>query len=107
MPPLIRSRYDQYKRDTQQFTTWLAQTAISVGYPVSKFDKRNGIDIGEIVQSAASKKNAKKKARAKAKKSKLVEQEDEGEQDEGTQQTRSGKYPMTMILDLPLADRRA
>jgi hypothetical protein len=99
MPPLVRSRYEQYKRDTQQFTTWLAQTAISVGYPVSKFDKRDGIDIGEIVQSAASKKNAKKKARAKAKKSKLAEGEDEGEEKEGIQESRSGKYSITIILD--------
>ena len=89
MPPLIRSRYEQYKRDTQQFTTWLAQAAIPVGYPVSKFDKRNGISVGEVVQSAASKKNAKRKARAKAKK--LVEREDEGVKNEGVQEYDSGE----------------
>jgi hypothetical protein len=108
MPPLIRSRYEQYKRDTQQFTTWLAQTAISFGYPVSKFDKRNGADIGEIFQSAASKKNAKKKARAKAKKSKLAEDEDdEGEENERIQDSRSGECPITMVLDLAQTDLRA
>ena len=64
MAPVIRSRYEQYKRDTQQFTTWIAQTAILLGYPISKFD----LDIGDveiIVRSAASKKNARKRARAK------------------------------------------
>jgi hypothetical protein len=70
MAPVIRSRYEQYKRDTQQFTTWLAQTAISLGYPLSQFDQEingdaEGVEV--IVRSAASKKNAKKKARAKEK----------------------------------------
>jgi len=68
MPPVIRSRYDQYKRDTQQFTTWLAQTAISLGYPVSQFDQAlggEGDDAQVLVRSAASKKNARKEARAK------------------------------------------
>jgi hypothetical protein len=65
MAPVIRSRYEQYKRDTQQFTTWLAQTAISLGYPLSKFDQEVGDDVEIKVQSAASKKNARKKARAK------------------------------------------
>lgn len=79
MPPLVRSRYEQYKKDTQQFTTWLAQTAISLGYPISQFDKSNGNGIGENVRSAASKKNAKRKARAKEKKSKLA---GDGKEDE-------------------------
>jgi hypothetical protein len=68
MAPVIRSRYEQYKRDTQQFTTWLAQTAISLGYPLSQFDQEVGGDAGDVeikVQSAASKKNARKNARAK------------------------------------------
>ena len=65
MAPVIRSRYEQYKRDTQQFTTWLAQTAISLGYPLSKFDQEVGDDVEIKIQSAASKKNARKKARAK------------------------------------------
>ena len=66
MPPLLRSRYEQYKRDTTQFTTWLAQTAISVGYPLSKFDRSVSEDAEEV-KTAKSKKNAKKKARAKEK----------------------------------------
>ena len=66
MPPLIRSRYEQYKRDTQQFTTWPAQTAISVGYPLSNFDRSMSEDAEEV-KTAKSKKNAKKKARAKEK----------------------------------------
>jgi hypothetical protein len=66
MPPLIRSRYEQYKRDTQQFTTWLGQTAISLGYPLSKFDRCESEDA-EDVPTTKSKKNAKKKARAKEK----------------------------------------
>jgi hypothetical protein len=68
MAPVIRSRYEQYKRDTQQLTTWLAQKAIALGYPLSKFDQEIGGDGGDVeikVQSAASKKNARKKARAK------------------------------------------
>ena len=68
MAPVIRSRYEQYKRDTQQFTTWLAQTAISLGYPLSQFDQEINGDAEDVeikVQSAASKKNARKKARAK------------------------------------------
>jgi hypothetical protein len=68
MAPVIRSRYEQYKRDTQQLTTWLAQTAIIHGYPLSKFDQEVGGDTEDVeikVQSAASKKNARKKARAK------------------------------------------
>jgi len=68
MAPVIRSRYEQYKRDTQQLTTWLAQTAILHGYPLSKFDQEIGGDAEDVkikVQSAASKKNARKKARAK------------------------------------------
>jgi hypothetical protein len=91
MPPLIRSRYEQYKRDTEQFTTWLAQTAISVGYPVSKFDKNYGKGVGNTTRSAASKKNAKRKAREKAKKSELADKEDEGGQTEGLVETPSGK----------------
>ena len=66
MASLIRSRYEQYKRDTQQFTTWLAQTAITLGYPLSNFDCRNSEDA-EDVPTTKSKKNAKKKARAKEK----------------------------------------
>jgi hypothetical protein len=66
MPPLIRSRYEQYKRDTEQFTTWLAQTAISVGYPVSKFDRGDSEDA-EDVPTTKSRKKAKEKARAKEK----------------------------------------
>jgi len=49
-------------------TTWLAQTAILHGYPLSKFDQEIGGDAEDVeikVQSAASKKNARKKARAK------------------------------------------
>ena len=68
MAPVIRSRYEQYKRDTQQLTTWLAQTAILHGYPLSNFGQEIGGDAEDVkikVQSAASKKNARKKARAK------------------------------------------
>jgi len=77
MAPVIRSRYEQYKRDTQQFTTWLAQTAISLGYPLSKFDQAIDDDVEVLeqppkseeaevnIQSPTSKKNAKKKARRK------------------------------------------
>jgi hypothetical protein len=71
MAPVIRSRYEQYKRDTQQFTTWLAQTAISLGYPLSKFDQeveKVGEDAPEvIIKTAKSKKNAKRNARARDK----------------------------------------
>jgi len=46
----------------------MAQTAILHGYPLSKFDQEIGEDVEDVeikVQSAASKKNARKKARAK------------------------------------------
>lgn len=91
MPPLVRSRYEQYKRDTQQFTTWLAQTAISLGYPISQFDEDTGQGIAEATQSAKAKKNAKKKARAKEKKSKLAEDGDEGEQKDVVEGDAPGK----------------
>jgi hypothetical protein len=69
MPPILRSRYEQYKRDTQHFTTWLANTAISLGYPVAQFDKRDGVfeDVAPAL-SANAKKNARKKAKAKERK---------------------------------------
>jgi len=74
MAPVIRSRYEQYKRDTQQFTTWLAQTAISLGYPLSKFDQeveeigKDGVNVEVDIKTAKSKKkNAKRNARARDK----------------------------------------
>jgi len=74
MAPVIRSRYEQYKRDTQQFTTWLAQTAISLGYPLSNFDQEvkeaevDGVNAEvDIKPAAKSKKNAKRNARARDK----------------------------------------
>lgn len=82
MPPLIRSRYEQYKRDTQQFTTWLAQTAISLGYPISKFDEGLDVSVEGTEQSAKSKKNAKKKARAKEKVKMVRDGVEEGQKDE-------------------------
>jgi len=90
MAPVIRSRYEQYKRDTQQFTTWLAQTAISLGCPLSQFDQEVGDDVEIIVRSAASKRNAKKKARAKEK-VRLARQGREGDKEKCTSDHPLGK----------------
>lgn len=66
MPRFVRLRYEQYKRDTKQFTTWLAQTAISLGYPLDHFDESDE-KLEEVVLTANAKKNARKKAKAKEK----------------------------------------
>lgn len=98
MAPVIRSRYEQYKRDTQQFTTWLAQTAISLGYPLSRFDHEAGNDVEIIVRSAASKKNARKKARAKE--LAQLAQEGLGKDDEITPSDASlGKCPYQLRVE--------
>jgi hypothetical protein len=82
-PPLIRSRYEQYKRDTEQFTTWLAQTAISLGYPTSNFEKGVEEKPEGTVQTAKSKRRAQKKARAKEKVKLERDEVDGGKTDEG------------------------
>lgn len=69
MPVILRSRYEQYKRDTRHFTTWLANTAISLGYPLAQFDKEDEeADDEPPALSVNAKKNARKKAKAKEKK---------------------------------------
>jgi hypothetical protein len=105
MAPVIRSRYEQYKRDTQQFTTWLAQTAISLDYPLSNFDEEaqkagdeevekveeNGNAAEVIIKSDKSKKNAKRKARAKDK-VKLARESVVEKQGNGPSGAPSGKH---------------
>lgn len=65
MPGFLRTHYLQYKRETAQLSSWLAQTAVSLGYPLGSFTPH-----GDTPQprSAAQKRNARKKARVKAKK---------------------------------------
>ena len=98
MAPVIRSRYEQYKRDTQQFTTWLAQTAISLGYPLSKFDQeveeigKDEVNVEVDIKTAAkSKKNAKRNARARDK-VKLARESVIEKQGNGTSGAPSGTH---------------
>lgn len=92
MAPVIRSRYEQYKRDTQQFTTWLAQTAISLGYPLSKFDQEvNELVEVDIKMAKLKKKNAKRNARARDK-VKLARESQAEKQGNGSSGAPSGKH---------------
>lgn len=98
MAPVIRSRYEQYKRDTQQFTTWLAQTAISLGYPLSKFDQevtelgKDGLNVEVDIKTARlKKKNAKRNARARDK-VKLARESLVEKQGNGSSGAPSGKH---------------
>lgn len=73
MPAFLRTHYQQYKRDTAQFSTWLVKTASSVGYPVSSLDRSTEAHAEEdegptATQVRNAKKNARKKAKAKARK---------------------------------------
>jgi hypothetical protein len=72
MPRFIRSKYQQYKQDTQQLSTWLALTAINYGFPLSNFASapqpvNSAVDSAEEGKTAQQLKNAKKSAKKKAK----------------------------------------
>ena len=64
----LSSKYQQYKRDTLQLSSWLAQAALNYGFPVEAFTPSPTAlqDEGER-RTAAQLKNAKKKAKQRAK----------------------------------------
>lgn len=72
MPRFIRSKYQQYKQDTQQLSTWLALSAINYGFPLDKFASSPHAvdptgDAADTTKTAQQVKNAKKNAKKKAK----------------------------------------
>lgn len=69
MARFVRTKYQQYKRDTQQLSTWLAQAALQHGYPVSSFVRSKEPLIPEAerltpmqINNARKRKGKKKKA---------------------------------------------
>ncbi|OCF45729.1 hypothetical protein I317_00216 [Kwoniella heveanensis CBS 569] len=69
MSTFIRSKYQQYKRDTHKLAEWLARAAIQNGYSLGGFSEADQSfdDDGNQKRTANQVKNAKKKAKAKAK----------------------------------------
>ncbi|WWC65533.1 uncharacterized protein I303_108151 [Kwoniella dejecticola CBS 10117] len=68
MSRLIRSKYQQYKRDNDQLTSWLANAAVQYGYPISSFTQTVDPVVGvDEKPTPSQQKNAKKKAKARAK----------------------------------------
>ncbi|CAD6884412.1 unnamed protein product [Tilletia controversa] len=63
--PQIRSKYQRYKHDTAQLTTWLCQAAVQAGYPLSEFVRVDAPTMTDKQRKQALK-NSKKKAKAKA-----------------------------------------
>ncbi|OCF61656.1 hypothetical protein L486_01314 [Kwoniella mangroviensis CBS 10435] len=69
MSHFIRSKYQQYKRDNEQLSTWLGNTAVNYGFQLANFpeaDKYLDGGDGDAKPAANQLKNAKKKAKAKA-----------------------------------------
>ncbi|WWD04021.1 hypothetical protein V865_002084 [Kwoniella europaea PYCC6329] len=69
MSRFIRSKYQQYKRDNEQLSTWLGRTAVNYGFQLANFleaDKYLDGGDGDAKPTANQLKNAKKKAKAKA-----------------------------------------
>ncbi|WVQ98196.1 hypothetical protein IAU59_005318 [Kwoniella sp. CBS 9459] len=68
MSSFIRSKYQQYKRDTYKLADWLAKAAVQNGYSIDGFAEADqSFDDGAPKPTANQVKNAKKKAKAKAK----------------------------------------
>lgn len=69
MPSVLRTHYQQYKRDTNQLSTWLAKAAVSLGFPIDAINFTAGRPLDEAVptRTAQQIRNAKKTARKKAK----------------------------------------
>ncbi|CAD6906036.1 unnamed protein product [Tilletia controversa] len=70
--PQIRSKYQRYKHDTAQLTTWLCQAAVQAGYPLSEFVRVDAPTMTDKQRKQALK-NSKKKAKAKAAKGGAVQ----------------------------------
>lgn len=72
MPRFVRSKYQQYKQDTQQLSTWLALTAINYGFPLTSFASApppadSAQQADEPAKTAQQRKNAKKNLKKKTK----------------------------------------
>ncbi|ORY22843.1 hypothetical protein BCR39DRAFT_562195 [Naematelia encephala] len=67
MPRFLRTKYQQYKNDTFQLSTWLAEAAFNFGYPLDAFAEAEGVIDGTERRTAQQLRNAKKKAKGRAK----------------------------------------
>ncbi|WVW86532.1 hypothetical protein I302_108581 [Kwoniella bestiolae CBS 10118] len=67
MSKFIRSKYQQYKRDNNQLSTWLGKTAVQYGFSLDNFTPSSEHLEEDDKLSPSQKKNAKKRAKAKAK----------------------------------------
>ncbi|KAL9931995.1 hypothetical protein V8E36_009056 [Tilletia maclaganii] len=68
---LFTTKYQQYKRDTAEISTFLARCALAYGFPISAFEQSaapsNAADEGRTKQQVkTAKKNARRRAKKKA-----------------------------------------
>lgn len=80
MSKFIQTKYQQYKSDTRNLSTWLATTALNYGFPVESLTRPTTPSAPTLYdavvegRTAQQLKNAKKKAKQRAKGKDRVEQ---------------------------------
>lgn len=105
MPVFLRTHYQQYKRDTDQLSTWLGKTAVSPGFPVASLTMSEVIEgHATETRTASQVKNAKNKARDKAKNQRRKEaggqQAAQAIPDEGVSITGNYKLKFSQYIEL-------
>jgi len=79
----FRTKYGQYKHDTVQVSTWLAETALRNGYTLSSTKHSHvPLDADRSGLTAEQRRNAKKKERRKERTAKEAHSGDAGATEE-------------------------